>query len=81
MRLSYTGSHGQNLEAMVDLNQVPANSIGYNNPSPRCGHGACITDDGRSLRSPPYPCWSIIQSVANAAESNYTSGTVELSRH
>jgi len=28
-RVSYTGSHGENLEAMVDLNQVPANSIGY----------------------------------------------------
>ena len=29
----------------------------------------------------PYPCWSIIQSVQNAAESNYHSGTVEVSRH
>jgi Carboxypeptidase regulatory-like domain len=29
MRLSYTGSHGKNLETMVDLNQVPANTAGY----------------------------------------------------
>ena len=29
VRLSYTGSHGENLEAMEDLNQVPANSLGY----------------------------------------------------
>ena len=34
VRLSYTGSHGQNLEAMVDLNQVPANSVGYYNTDP-----------------------------------------------
>ena len=27
-RISYTGSHGANLEAMVDLNQVPANTVG-----------------------------------------------------
>ena len=28
-----------------------------------------------------YPDWSIIQSVENLAESNYNSGTVEVSRH
>lgn len=64
-RFSYTGSHGQNLEAMVDLNQVPANSVGYD----------------QAGASRPYPLWSIIQSVTNAAESNYNSGTVEVSRH
>ncbi|HSZ16614.1 MAG TPA: TonB-dependent receptor [Terracidiphilus sp.] len=65
MRLSYSGSHGQNLEAMVDLNQVQPNTLGY-----------AAVDANR-----PYPDWSIIQSVANAAESNYNSGTVEVSRH
>jgi hypothetical protein len=65
MRLSYTGSHGQNLEAMEDLNQVPANSIGYAQVS----------------ASRPYPSWAVIQSVMNAAESNYNSGTAEVSRH
>lgn len=64
-RVSYTCSHGANLEAMVDLNQVPANTDGYDQV------GA----------SRPYPLWSIIQSVVNAAESNYNSGTVEISRH
>ena len=64
MRLSYTGSHGQNLDAMVDLNQVPANSVGYN-----------VVGDQR-----PYASWAVIQSVANAAESNYNSGTAEISR-
>jgi hypothetical protein len=65
VRFSYSGSHGQNLEAMVDLNQVQANTLGYANVA-----------DGR-----PYPSWSVIQSVQNAAESNYNSATAELSRH
>jgi len=65
MRLSYAGSHGQDLETMVDLNQVQPNTIGYSAASANL----------------PYPAWSIIQSVANAAESNYNSGTAELSRH
>ncbi len=65
MRLSYSGSHGANLEAMADLNQVAPNTVGY--------------DVAQNAR--PYPSWSIIQSVVNAAESNYHSGTVEVSRH
>jgi len=64
VRLSYTGSHGQDLEAMEDLNQVPANTAGY-------------SDAGNSR---PYPSWAVIQSVANAAVSNYSGATVELSR-
>ena len=77
MRLSYTGSHGKDLETMQDLNQVAPNTIGYNNPvnaTPK-GTAGCITDDGSDdapylvsdLR--PYPCFSVIQSVENAAES------------
>jgi hypothetical protein len=31
MRMSYTGSHGQNLEEFNDLNQVQANTTGYAN--------------------------------------------------
>ncbi len=83
LRLSYTGSHGQNLEAMVDLNQVPANSIGYNSTDPAPpASGACISDDGTLISDHrPYPCWAIIQSVVNAAFSNYSSGIVEVSRH
>ena len=65
MRLSYSGSHGQDLEAMVDLNQVQPNTLGYANVA----------------ANRPYPAWSVIQSVANAAESNYGSGTAEISRH
>jgi hypothetical protein len=65
VRLSYTGSHGQNLEAMEDLNQVPANSVGY----------------AQAQGNRPFPSWAVIQSVMNAAESNYNAGTVEVSRH
>jgi hypothetical protein len=64
-RFSYSGSHGQNLEAMVDLNQVHPNAVGYDNVA-----------DAR-----PYPSWSIIQSVTNLAESNYNSATVDVARH
>jgi hypothetical protein len=83
VRFSYTGSHGTNLETMVDLNQVPANTLGYysTDTTPKAS-GSCITDDGSLVADHrPYPCWSVIQSVANAAESNYNSGTAELSRH
>jgi hypothetical protein len=83
LRLSYTGSHGQNLETMEDLDQVPANSVGYSNASSAApATSACITDGGTLISDHrPYPCWSILQSVTNAAFSNYSSGTVELSRH
>jgi hypothetical protein len=64
VRLSYTGSHGQNLEVMEDLNQVPANKAGY----------------AQASLSLPYPDWAVIQSVMNDALSNYSSGTVEFSR-
>lgn len=65
VRLSYSGSHGSDLEAMVDLNQVQPNTAGY----------------AVASQNLPYPAWSIIQSVTNLAESNYHSGTVEVSRH
>ena len=90
LRLSYTGNHGKNLETMVDLNQVPANTVGYYNAVPD-GTAApssspdCVLDNGTT--SPyqvgdyrPYPCWSVIQSVENLAESTYGSGTVEVSK-
>jgi hypothetical protein len=82
VRLSYSGSHGQNLEAMADLNQVPANSIGYGNTDPAPpASGACISGGGTLISDHrPYPCWAIIQSVVNAAFSNYNSGTIEISR-
>ena len=83
MRLSYAASHGQNLEAMADLNQVPANPYGYSNNSPAAAASdACLSDGGMLVSDHrPFPCWSVIQSVENADVSNYSSGTVEVSRH
>jgi len=83
LRLSYAASHGGDLEAMVDLNQVPANPYGYSNASPAApAVNACVSDGGTLISDHrPYPCWSIIQSVQNADISNYSSGTAEVSRH
>jgi hypothetical protein len=82
-RFSYTASHGQNLEAMVDLNQVQPNPYGYFNTQPGpASTAACVTDGGTYVDDHrPYPCWSVIQSVTNEAESNYNSAAVEVSRH
>ena len=82
LRFSYTGNHGKDLETMVDLNQVPANRTGYyNDESTAVTGNSCVTDGGLNVADHrPFPCWSVIQSVENLAESNYNSGTVELSR-
>jgi len=82
-RFSYVASHGQNLEAMVDLNQVQANPYGYFNAEPDApSTSACVTDGGTYVDDHrPYPCWSVVQSVSNLAESNYSSGAVEISKH
>ncbi len=62
LRISYTGSHGSNLETMIDLNQVPVNTIGYTAAS----------------ASVPYPLWNVLQSVNNGAESNYNNLMTEV---
>jgi hypothetical protein len=61
-RLSYIGNHGSNLEVMEDLNQVPANTTGY-----------AVAGANR-----PYQDWTIIESVTNAARSNYNSLTADM---
>lgn len=89
MRLSYIGSHGKDLETMVDLNQVQPNTIGYYNPVPTdtsapTSSPECVSDTAGNYVIAdyrPYPCWAVIQSVENLAESNYNAGTVEVSRH
>jgi len=65
LRASYTGSHGSNLDAMVDLNQVHANTLGYSSVE----------------ATRPFTSFAVIQSVANVNESNYNSGSFEISRH
>ena len=83
MRLSYTGSHGKDLETMGDLNQVPANTEGYyGNATSSPVTNPCVSDGGMTVADHrPYPCWAVLQSVLNAAESNYSSATVDVARH
>ncbi|RRA49836.1 TonB-dependent receptor [Acidipila sp. EB88] len=57
LRFSYVGSHGKNLEAFEDLNQVRPNTEGY----------------AAAAANLPFPDWQIIQSVFNGTESNYNA--------
>jgi hypothetical protein len=72
LRISYTGSHGANLETMEDLNQVPANTIGYNDVGTP-GQPGYVMGAGDSR---PFLDWQVLQSVYNAAVSNYNSLSV-----
>ena len=65
LRLSYIGSHGSNLETFVDLNQVPANTIGWSAAFPV---------------SAPFQSWGYIESIVNGAMSNYNSMSVDLTK-
>ena len=71
VRVSYTGSHGSNLETFEDLNQVHPSTVPYYNND---ADGNPTPDSGYALR--PYQNWQIIQSVYNAAESNYNALSV-----
>ncbi len=62
LRFTYAGSHGQGLGSFADLNQVPYNTIGY---------------DNGAYASRPFPQLSQILTVMNLAESNYNAFTVE----
>ena len=64
VRASYTGSKGSDLDSMVDLNQVAANTQGY--------------DAVSSTR--PFTSFAVIQSVQNLSFSNYSAGTLEISK-
>jgi len=61
-RVTYAGSHGQGLGSLVDLNQVPYNTIGY---------------DNGAYASRPFPQLSQILTVENLSESNYNAFTLE----
>jgi hypothetical protein len=62
LRFTYSGSHGEGLNLLSDLNQVPYNNIGYNN-------GA--------YASRPFGEMSQILTVQNLATSNYNAFTIE----
>jgi hypothetical protein len=65
MRLSYIGSHGSNLETFVDVNQVPANTIGWANAFPLYA---------------PFQTWGYIESIVNGSQSNYNSMSAALTK-
>jgi Carboxypeptidase regulatory-like domain/TonB dependent receptor len=62
LRFTYSGSHGQGLNLLADLNQLPYNTVGYNN-------GAYATR--------PFASMSQILTVQNLAVSNYNAFTIE----
>jgi hypothetical protein len=61
LRVSYVGNHGSNLEVMEDLNQVQPNTVGY----------AAVAN------TRPFLLWTVIESLTNAARSNYNALTVD----
>lgn len=66
LRLSYDGSHGSELGVQGMLNAVPVNTIGY----------AAALKAGYA----PFPLWSIMQTEQNGGWSNYSSGTMAISK-
>ena len=64
LRITYNGSHGVDLSTTIDYNQVPVNTLGYN----------------QAKLSRAYPLWAKIQTVTNGASSKYHSLTLELNR-
>ncbi len=66
LRLSYTGSHTTQLIQSPDLNQVPANTLGYD---------AYIAKNGL-----PFPNFNAVLTRANGPSAKYNALTVEVER-
>jgi hypothetical protein len=64
LRLSYDGSHGVNLGIQTNVNQVPANTVGW----------------ARAQTSAPYPQMSAIRLDTNGGRSNYHAFTTALNK-
>ena len=64
LRLSYDGSHGQDLSVQTNPDQVPANTIGFSQAS----------------ASAPYPLLDSIVNVENSGRSNYESFTATVNK-
>jgi hypothetical protein len=60
LRLSYDGNHGSNLGYTANLNQVPANTVGY----------------ARAVAGAPFPLWNYISHETTGARSNYNAVTI-----
>ena len=64
VRVSYDGSHGTNLSVTEDLDQVPANTMGF----------------AKAVQNAPYPLWDGIISTQNGARSNYHALTISVNK-
>ena len=64
LRLSYDGSHGTDLSLRKNLDQVPANTLGFK----------------KAVANAPYPLWNSIYDVATSGRSNYHSFTVSVNK-
>ncbi len=64
LRVTYDGSHGGDLGYSINLNQVPANTVGFN----------------AVKASAPFPIWAHITDYLNGARSNYNALTVAVNK-
>ena len=64
LRVSYDGSHGTNLGYSINLNQVAANTVGFN----------------VAKSTAPFPIWAHITDYVNGAVSNYNAFTVAVNK-
>ncbi|MCU1329340.1 MAG: hypothetical protein JWN34_4710 [Bryobacterales bacterium] len=64
LRATYDGNHGSQLGYSINLNQVPANTVGFN----------------AVKASAPYPIWSHITQYLNGARSNYNAATIAVNK-
>jgi hypothetical protein len=64
IRVSYDGSHGSDLTLKQNIDQVQANTIGFQ----------------KALANAPYPLWDGIQLVSTSGRSNYHSFTISLNK-
>jgi hypothetical protein len=64
LRVSYDGSHGNDLSVTTNPDQVPANTIGF----------------AAASANAPYPIWDSLVNVENSGRSNYESFTVSVNK-
>ena len=64
LQLSYQGSHGSDLNFQQNINQLPANTIGY----------------AAAISQVPFPSFSRIGDESEGGVSNYNAGTIAVNR-
>jgi hypothetical protein len=67
LRVSYDGNHGYNIPTLINLDQPPVNTAGFNAASTQ----AAI----------PFPIMAYIQQQNNEGFANYQAGTISVKKH